>query len=605
MAKALIEKSPTLAYYDPRRTTIVSADASSFGIGACLMQEINGSRKPIAFASRTLTDSEKRYAQIEKECLAGVWACERFSQYLFGLPTFVLATDHKPLVPLMMSKDIDQVPARCQRLLLRMLRFNPKVIHVPGKSLVVADTLSRRPLQHKPQDVLAAAEVTAFVEAIERNTFSPSRLNQLQIETDRDEELQVVIDYVVSGWPEYARDVPQYLKKFFEIRNNLSVADRLLLYNDRIYVPKAAQREILDRIHHGHFGISKCMERARGSVYWLGITGHIENLVKSCEHCQKHQKTQRHEPLMPTPLPERPWQRVAADLCDHDGTMYLVVVDYYSRFIEISKLNKVCTSDVVKELKCIFARYGIPDVFVSDNGPQYSSAEFAKFAAEYEFSHVTSSPHNPQSNGEVECAVQTAKAILDQKDPELALLVYRATPVTSTGFSPSQLLMGRQLATTLPTLARQLKPEWPEHSKVLANDDAAKDRQKYYYDRRHGVRSLPALSPGEQVLTKLNHEKTWSGPATVTGNASTPRSVVIQTPNRSVRRNRRNLQRIVPNTEREIVSTPARNQVTTNVQSDSQAVHVTAPNGRPPDSGQSNITTRCGRISRPVNRLDL
>lgn len=142
---------PGLALYNTKAETVVSADASSFGLGAVLLQRQEDSHlKPVAYCSRALTDTEKRYAQIEKEALAITWACGRFSDFLVGI-TFHIETDHKSLVPLLGSKSLDEPPPRIQRLRMRLMTFSFSISHVTGKKLATADVLSRAPLRDRGQ----------------------------------------------------------------------------------------------------------------------------------------------------------------------------------------------------------------------------------------------------------------------------------------------------------------------------------------------------------------------------------------------------------------------------------------------------------------------
>ena len=187
----------------------------------------------------------------------------------------------------------------------------------------------------------------------------------------------------------------------------------------------------------------------------------------------------------------------------------------------------------------MFAHWGVPSEVMTDNGTQFTSAEFQDFAKTYEFEHKTSSPHYPLSNGEAERAVQTSKKILDQPDPWLALMIYRATPIANLAHSPSQLMMGRQIRTTLPILPQHLSPKQPEEQKIRQADQQAKQKNALYYNR--GTKPLSQLSPGDSIRmrTKEGH---WSDTGTVLEKHSQPRSYIVQQGDGIYRRNRSHLQ---------------------------------------------------------------
>ena len=180
------------------------------------------------------------------------------------------------------------------------------------------------------------------------------------------------------------------------MRSELSVHEGMLIKGCQIVIPKSLRTEILSKIHEGHLGITKCRERAKQSVWWPGISGEIQRLVSSCSHCEQKMHTYRKEPIMSTPLPNRPFQMVGADICDFKGQNYLVVIDYYSRYLEILLLSRLTSEVVIAKFKSIFAHHGIPETLVTDNGRQFTSGEFQKFAETWNFIHVTSSPYYPQ-----------------------------------------------------------------------------------------------------------------------------------------------------------------------------------------------------------------
>ncbi len=231
------------------------------------------------------------------------------------------------------------------------------------------------------------------------------------------------------------------------------------------------------------------------------MSGDIQEIVSTCKHCQESRPTQRREPLITTPLPSCPWERVAADICELNKQNYLVVVDYFSRNIETAYLKDMSGETTRAKLKNIFARWGCPNKLITDSGPKFSGRAFRQFSLEYDFKYITTSLHYTQANGEMERAVQTAKRILRQADPFLALMIYRATLLQATGVSPAQLMLGRQICTTVPTLETKLQPQWPDLQHVATD--------------AHDVRSPPEFQPGLSVAVKLDSERGWTKTATV------------------------------------------------------------------------------------------
>ena len=374
------------------------------------------------------------------------------------------------------------LPPRILRFRLRLARFDYDIEHIPGKHLYTADTLSRSPLPTTGDKRLEELTETAVRACVSNLPASQDRLKNFLDAQKSDKVCTLVAEYCRKGWPK-KHNVTELVRPYWEVRGELTLCNDLLLYNTRIVVPTSMQLEMLSKLHQGHQGIERCRQRAQISVWWPGISSQIEEWVKMCQRCAKVNQP-RKEPLMPSALPTYPWQKVGTDLFVLKQANYLVVVDYFSRYPEVIKLTSTTSQSVIVALKSTFGRHGIPEIVVSDNGPQYSSHEFSEFAKTYSFSHITSSPHYPQSNGHAERAVKTVKKLLtDADDPCLSLLAYRTTPLPWCGYSPSELLMGRRIRSDVPQVHDKLVPNWPYLPDFRRCDDKFKQKQKRDFDR--------------------------------------------------------------------------------------------------------------------------
>ena len=582
--KESLTSTEVLAMYDPNLDTVVSADASAYGLGAVLRQkQPNGDLRPVAYISRALNSTELKYAQIEKEALAATWACERFQDYLLG-KHFKLETDHKPLVPLLSSKSLDEMPIRIQRFRLRLMRFSYEIYHVPGKLICTADTLSRAPVAEPDKgDKELQTEVNAFVDIVLENLpATAGKLKEIESLQDEDPVCQQIKMFCEKGWPKL-KNLTGPIKQYLPCKSELTVNNGILLRGSRLVIPPALRPEIIEKLHAGHQGFIKCERRAQESVWWPRIRQDIDMKVSKCIVCSMY-RSQKAEPLMPTTFPDRPWQKVGTDIFEWKKCSYLLVIDYYSRYIEVAKLTSTTSRSVVQHLKSIFSHHGIPDTVMSDNGPQFSSSLFQSFSKEYGFTHSTSSPKYPQANGAAERAVQTVKSLLNKnEDPYLAMLCYRATPLEN-GFSPAELLMGRKIRTTVPVLPNTLDPKHPNNFRLRKKEKAIRERQRRNFNSRHHTKELQPLKKGERVWIRGSDEQ-----AVVTEELPN-RSYVVQTPHNTYRRNRRDLI-VVPNSE----FTCAGNSSLTS----------TEDNTEQPQSNDNNnvVQTRSGRVSKPPNRL--
>ena len=445
-----------LAHFKSGQQLVLVCDASPVGIGAVLAQrEADGSERPLGYVSRSLTQAERRYAQIDREALSIVFGVCKFHKYLLG-NHFALVTDHKPLLRLFGEhQDLPTMTsARIRRWALKLSTYSYRIEHRSTELMGNADALSRIPLPSTK-----SSEPEELVLLVDSRVLDAKRIARL---TSTDHTLSRIVQMVQYGeWCES----DDLTKPFVDRKLELSVTAGVLMWGHRIIVPQRARAEVLTELHTAHPGMRRMKALARGYVWWPRIDADIEDVVRRCQPCQESRPAPDRAPLSMWPWPDRPWSRIHVDFAEPvRGRYVLVVVDAQSKWVEAELCASIGSGSTIKHLRKLFCRWGLPDMLVSDNATTFTSEEFQTFLSENGVEHRTIEPRHSQGNGMAERVVKEVKLALQrcgggQWDVCLAnwLFHQRIAPHSTTGVPPAELMLGRRLRSKLDLLRPNIR----------------------------------------------------------------------------------------------------------------------------------------------------
>ena len=599
----LVEKG--VRSFEVGRPTCLATDWSKHGLGFVLLQKFCNcvmDNAPncckdgwhlIYAGSRFTTDAESRYAPVEGEALAVVYALEKCRIFVLGCPHLTVVVDHKPLVKLLGDRSLEDIKnPRLFNLKEKTLMYDYDIKHVPGTWHLGPDACSRYPtnspqtsstvasilhdLRHPaaPYDistsldtncyvassVLAAMSGGGYTEGIDVRVITWDRVREAAAQ---DKETIALLPIILSGFPESKDDLPDIVKPYWNVRDDLTCLDGVVLYTNRIVVPQSLRTEVLDCLHSAHQGVVGMKARARASVYWPGINCALSSRRAQCKTCDRIGPSQPAEPMHYSPAPEYPYDQVVADYFDLAGVKYLVYADKYTGWVVILKTPKgeADSSALKRQLRMLFGVYGAPRELSTDGGPPFCSHDVQTFLNTWGVRSRVSSAYYAQSNGRAELAVKTAKRILlDNVGPRgclnndrvaRALLQHRNTPLQDIDLSPAQLLYGRTLRDCIPTMAEanKVRPEW----RMVAEDrERALAKRNIVNMERYNehTRYLPELHVGDAVAVQNQtgpRPNKWEKTGVIVESSGHRQYVVrMDGSGRCTLRNRRFLKKIQP-----------------------------------------------------------
>lgn len=508
--KQVLSSDLVLTHYDPKKKIVLATDASQYGMGAVLMHEFaDGTLHPIMHWSSTFNNAERNYPQIQKEARALVFGLKKSYSYTYGRK-IEIHIDHKPLLAIFGSKKGIPVytASRLARYALVVMTFDFTIKYINTDSFGYADIVSRLIAQHpKSNEDTVIAAVKAANEDYEDDSVistireqdpiilnlstrtDPINFNDVQQATQECQILQQVTKFIETKWPQKQRQIhDKKVAEFFNVRNYLTTQQGCVFFNERLVIPTRLQQKIIQELHEGHPGGSRMKLLAQSFVYFPYIDELIEKFVRSCEACATTAKAPVKCSLQPWPIPHSPWSRLHIDYAGPiDGDYFLIIVDAFSKWPEIFKTKVTTSSRTIELISEALTRQGHCDTIVSDNGPQFASAEFDQFCKAQGIRHIKTAPYSPQSNGQAERFVDTFKRSIkklsgniDQKLREF-LSNYRRTPSYNLGRqSPAELLNNRTMKSRL----HLLKPTLNNQSQTNSRSKQSKSQ----FDRHHGAK---------------------------------------------------------------------------------------------------------------------
>ena len=455
--------------FDVNRPTCLRPDWSKRGIGYLLLQkhcdcssEIpdcceNGWRITLA-GSRFLKGPEQRYAAIEGEALAIVWGLEQTKYFTQGCPNLQVITDHKPLTKIFGDRTLDEISnTRLFRLKQKTLPWFFNIAHMPGKTNCAADAMSRYPVDCSTDSPkYPENEEEHIVAAICRDVSDVTTISWENIasETAKDSSLSPLLCHIMDN--NSSVEINKEFKKYIE---GMYACDGVLMYQDRVVIPKVLRSTVLKNLHAAHQGVSSMQERASAIMFWPGMSEDIYYTRAKCADCNINAPSQAQMPSLPATPPATPFEMIFADFFDFAGHHYLIIGDRLSGWQEIFQTPKGSSQSgskgLISCLRKVFASFGVPEELSSDGGPEFSAYETQTFLAKWGVRHRKSSAYHPQSNGRAEVAVKSAKRLLrsnigtsgtlDSDKFLRGMMQLRNTPDPDCKLSPSQILFGKQL----------------------------------------------------------------------------------------------------------------------------------------------------------------